>query len=143
MLFRSLGDTVTISPFTFKLVDMVDVNGPNYKAMQAHVEVAKNGQVFEILYPEKRRYFSSAMPMTEAAIDSGPLRDLYVSLGDPIAGETPSWSMRVYHKPFVPWLWTGVLLMVLGGMLAALDRRYRRQSSAPLQTASEALSSAS
>jgi cytochrome c-type biogenesis protein CcmF len=138
-----LGDTVTISPFTFKLVDMVDVNGPNYKAMQAHVEVSKNGQVFEVLYPEKRRYFSSAMPMTEAAIDSGPLRDLYVSLGDPIAGETPSWSMRVYYKPFVPWLWTGVLLMVMGGLLAALDRRYRRPSAAPMQTASEALSSAS
>ena len=103
----------------------------------------KNDRVIEVLYPEKRRYFSSAMPMTEAAIDSGLLRDLYVSLGDPIAGDTPSWSMRVYYKPFVPWLWAGVLLMVFGGVLAALDRRYRRRSVSPLQTAGEALSSAS
>jgi cytochrome c-type biogenesis protein CcmF len=139
----SLGDTVSIAPYTFRLVDMVDVKGPNYKASQAHVEVLKNNKVVEVLYPEKRRYFSSAMPMTEAAIDSGFLRDLYVSLGDPIAGDTPSWSMRVYYKPFVPWLWAGVLLMVFGGMLAALDRRYRRRSVSPLQTAGEALSSAS
>ena len=139
----SLGDTVSIAPYTFRLVDMVDVKGPNYKAMQAHVEVLKNDKVVEVLYPEKRRYFSSAMPMTEAAIDSGFLRDLYVSLGDPIAGDTPSWSMRVYYKPFVPWLWAGVLMMVFGGVLAALDRRYRRRSVSPLQTAGEALSSAS
>jgi len=105
--------------------------------------VLKHDRLIEVLYPEKRRYFSSAMPMTEAAIDSGLLRDLYVSLGDPIAGDIPSWSMRVYYKPFVPWLWTGVLLMVFGGVLAALDRRYRRRSVSPLQTAGEALSSAS
>ncbi len=138
-----LGDTVTIAPYTFRLVDMVDVNGPNYKAMQAHVEVAKNDQVFDVLYPEKRRYFSSAMPMTEAAIRSGFWGDLYVSLGDPLPGDKPSWSMRVYHKPFVPWLWTGVLLMVLGGMVAALDRRYRKRNvAAQLKTAGESLSSA-
>ena len=138
-----LGDTVTIAPYTFRLVDMVDVNGPNYKAMQAHVEVAKNDQVFDVLYPEKRRYFSTAMPMTEAAIRSGFWGDLYVSLGDPLPGDKPSWSMRVYHKPFVPWLWTGVLLMVLGGMVAALDRRYRKRNvAAQLKTAGESLSSA-
>ncbi len=139
-----LGETVTIAPYTFRLVDMVDVNGPNYKAMQAHVEVAKNDQLFDVLYPEKRRYFSTAMPMTEAAIRSGFWGDLYVSLGDPLPGDKPSWSMRVYHKPFVPWLWTGVLLMVLGGMVAALDRRYRKRNvAAQLKTAGESLSSAS
>ena len=139
----SLGDTVSISPYTFRLVNMVDVNGPNFTAMQAHVEVSKNGQVIDVLFPEKRRYFSSAMPITEAAIDSGFLRDLYVSLGDPVQGQTPSWSMRVYYKPFVPWLWAGVLMIVLGGVLAALDRRYRRTVLAPLQTAGDALYSAS
>jgi cytochrome c-type biogenesis protein CcmF len=92
------------------------------------VEVLKNGESIERLYPEKRRYFSTAMPMTEAAIDSGWMRDLYVSLGDPIDGPSPQWSMRVYHKPFVPWIWAGVLLMVLGGALAAVDRRYRAAS---------------
>lgn len=139
----SLGDTVSISPYTFSLVNMVDVQGPNFTAMQAHVEVSKNEQVIEVLYPEKRRYFSSAMPITEAAIDSGFLRDLYVSLGDPVQGQTPSWSMRVYYKPFVSWLWAGVLMIVFGGVLAALDRRYRRTVVAPLQTAGEALYSAS
>ena len=139
----SLGDTVSISPYTFRLVNMVDVNGPNFTAMQAHVEVSKNEQVIDVLFPEKRRYFSSAMPITEAAIDSGFLRDLYVSLGDPVQGQTPSWSMRVYYKPFVPWLWAGVLMIVLGGVLAALDRRYRRTVFAPLQTAGDALYSAS
>ena len=137
----AMGDTVTISPYTFRLVGMEDVMGPNYKALQAKVEVLKNDQVIEILYPQKRRYFSTAMPMTEAAIDTGPLRDLYVSLGDPVVGDTPSWSMRVYYKPFVPWLWAGVLFMVFGGVLAALDRRYRRNTNQQsVRTASEALS---
>ena len=137
----AMGDTVTISPYTFRLVGMEDVMGPNFKALQAKVEVLKNDQVIEILYPQKRRYFSTAMPMTEAAIDTGPLRDLYVSLGDPVVGDTPSWSMRVYYKPFVPWLWAGVLFMVFGGVLAALDRRYRRNTNQQsVRTASEALS---
>ncbi len=64
--------------------------------------------------------------MTEASIDSGFMQDLYVSLGDVLSGDTPQWSMRVYYKPFVPWLWAGVLLMVLGGVLASFDKRYRR-----------------
>ena len=120
-----VGDVVTITPYTFRLQGMSEVKGPNYRAVRADVEVLKNGQPIDRLYPEKRRYFSTAMPMTEAAIDSGFMRDLYVSLGDPIDGPTPQWSMRVYYKPFVPWIWAGVLLMVLGGGLAAVDRRYR------------------
>ncbi len=137
----AVGDTVTIAPYTFRLAEIQDVMGPNYKAVQAKVEVLKNEQVTEVLRPQKRRYFSSAMPMTEAAIDSGVMRDLYVSLGDPLPGATPSWSMRVYYKPFVPWLWAGVLIMVLGGVLAALDRRYRRNTNQQaVQTAGEALS---
>ena len=120
-----VGDVVTIAPYAFRLQGMGEVKGPNYRAVRADVEMLKNGQPIERLYPEKRRYFSTAMPMTEAAIDSGFMRDLYVSLGDPIDGPTPQWSMRVYYKPFVPWIWAGVLLMVLGGVLAAVDRRYR------------------
>ena len=124
-----VGDVVTIAPYAFRLQGMSEVKGPNYRAVRADVEVLKNGQPMDRLYPEKRRYFSTAMPMTEAAIDSGFMRDLYVSLGDPIDGPTPQWSMRVYYKPFVPWIWAGVLLMVLGGALAAVDRRYRAASS--------------
>ena len=66
--------------------------------------------------------------MTEAAIDSGFWRDLYVSLGDMVQASPPEWSVRVYYKPFVPWLWTGALLMTLGGLLAAIDRRYRKDA---------------
>jgi cytochrome c-type biogenesis protein CcmF len=89
------------------------------------VEVRKGERLIEVLEPEKRRYVSSPMAMTEAAIDSGFMRDLYVSLGEPLNDARTEWSVRVYYKPFVPWLWAGVLLMVLGGVLAALDRRYR------------------
>ena len=121
-----LGDEVSIAPYTFRLVGMKNVQGPNYRAVRAEVHVLRNGQPLEVLSPEKRNYLSTAMPMTEAAIDSGFMRDLYVSLGDRLEGERPEWSMRVYYKPFVPWLWMGVLLMVFGGVAAALDRRYRK-----------------
>ena len=80
--------------------------------------------------PEKRLYKVQQMPMTEAAIDSGFWRDLYVSLGEPLNEAQTEWSVRVYYKPFVPWLWAGGLLMALGGLLAALDRRYRKASGA-------------
>ena len=125
-----VGDQVTLENYVFKLVGLSEVQGPNYRAVRAHVQVLHGGVEFKNLYPEKRRYVSSAMPMTEAAIDSGWMQDLYVSLGDALAGPTPQWSMRVYFKPFVPWLWAGVLVMVLGGFLAALDRRYRVAPSA-------------
>jgi cytochrome c-type biogenesis protein CcmF len=68
------------------------------------------------------------MPMTEAAIDSGLFRDLYVSLGEAIDGEKPQWTVRVFYKPFVSWLWYGAILMVLGGLLAVSDRRYRKSA---------------
>jgi cytochrome c-type biogenesis protein CcmF len=118
-----IGDVVTIAPYTFRLNSLDEVRGPNYKAVRADVQVLRNDKIIEILQPEKRRYFSSAMAMTEAGIDSGFMRDLYVSLGEPLDDARTEWSMRVYYKPFVPWLWGGVLLMVLGGVLAALDRR--------------------
>jgi cytochrome c-type biogenesis protein CcmF len=121
-----IGDVVTIAPYTFRLNSLDEVRGPNYKAVRADVQVLRNDKIIEILQPEKRRYFSSAMPMTEAGIDSGFMRDLYVSLGEPLDDARTEWSMRVYYKPFVPWLWGGVVLMVLGGLLAALDRRYRK-----------------
>lgn len=121
-----IGDVVTIAPYTFRLNSLDEVRGPNYKAVRADVQVFRNDKIIEILQPEKRRYFSSAMAMTEAGIDSGFMRDLYVSLGEPLNETRTEWSMRVYYKPFVPWLWGGVLLMVLGGVFAALDRRYRK-----------------
>ena len=123
-----LNDSVSISDYTFELMGVSDVMGPNYKAVRAEVKVSQNEKFLETLYPEKRRYFSSAMPMTEAAIDSGLFRDLYVSLGEAIDGEKPQWTVRVFYKPFVSWLWYGAILMVLGGLLAVSDRRYRKSA---------------
>ena len=69
---------------------------------------------------------ASAMPMTEAAIDAGLTRDIYVSLGEPL--ENQAWAVRVYYKPFVDWIWGGCLLMALGGLFAVMDKRYRLRS---------------
>jgi cytochrome c-type biogenesis protein CcmF len=123
-----LSDTVTIENYSFELTGVSDVDGPNYMALRGDVKVTKDGKYLEMLYPEKRKYFSSAMPMTEAGIDSGLFRDLYVSLGEPIEGERLQWSVRVFYKPFVSWLWYGAILMVLGGLLAVSDRRYRKSA---------------
>ena len=123
-----LNDTVTIENYNFELVGVSDVNGPNYKALRGDIKVTKDGKYLEMLYPEKRKYFSPAMPMTEAGIDSGFFRDLYVSLGEPIEGERLQWSVRVFYKPFISWLWYGAILMVLGGLLAVSDRRYRKSA---------------
>ncbi|MFM8339128.1 MAG: cytochrome c-type biogenesis CcmF C-terminal domain-containing protein, partial [Fluviibacter sp.] len=84
------------------------------------------------LHTEKRTYFSSTMPMTEVGIDSSLTRDLYVSMGD--ATGKNSWAVRVYYKPFVSWIWAGCGFMALGGLLAALDRRYRVRKSAEAQS---------
>jgi cytochrome c-type biogenesis protein CcmF len=94
--------------------------------------VKKDQRIVAELTPEKRRYFSTAMPMTEAAIDSGWMRDLYASLGDSVEPHpqtgAPRWNLHVYDKPFISWLWAGALLMVLGGLIAALDKRYRHSA---------------
>ena len=119
----NIGDTVTLGSYTFKFEGVTETRGPNYRAARGIFDVAKNGKSIEKLYPEKRQYVSSQMPMTEAAIDTGPFGDLYVSLGEPVDGG--AWSVRVYYKPFVTWIWGGCLLMAFGGLLALSDRRYR------------------
>jgi len=120
-------DTVTIAGYTFRLLGMREVQGPNYLAWQGVLELSQNGEVKQKLYPEKRFFHSSAMPMTKAAIDNGWLRDVYVSLGEPIDRAHPEkeWIVRVYYKPLANWIWGGTYLMSLGGLLAILDRRYR------------------
>src|SRR3546814_7303189 len=85
--------------------------------------MSREGKVLRLLHPEKRTYASSAMPMTEAAIDANGLRHVYVALGEPLADD--AWSIRVYYKPFVDWIWAGCILMALGGLLAISDLRYR------------------
>jgi cytochrome c-type biogenesis protein CcmF len=118
-----IGDTVTVGGYLFKFQGTTERTGPNYRASRGTVEVGKNGRLVETLHPEKRIYTVQQMPMTEAAIDTGVFGDIYVSLGEPVADG--AWSVRVYYKPFVTWIWGGCVLMALGGLLALLDRRYR------------------
>ncbi|MBU3615975.1 heme lyase CcmF/NrfE family subunit [Polynucleobacter sp. JS-Polo-80-F4] len=119
----SAGDTVTVGGYQIQLQGVNAVRGPNYQAMRGTFILSKNGSGQISLYPEKRSYFSSTMPMTEAAIDAGLTRDVYVSLGEELGDQ--SWAVRVYYKPFVDWIWGGCLLMALGGVLAMSDKRYR------------------
>jgi cytochrome c-type biogenesis protein CcmF len=116
------GDVVRAGGYEFKFNKVEDVVGPNYAAAQAEIIVSRNGVEKERMYPEKRNYTASGNVMTETAIDSGLFRDLYVSLGEPVG--SGAWSVRVYYKPFVGWIWWGALLMALGGGLAVSDRRY-------------------
>jgi cytochrome c-type biogenesis protein CcmF len=117
------GDSVFLAGYVFRLDEVANVKGPNYVAARARISVTKSGEPVTVMYPEKRLYVVQNMPMTEAAIDPGPTRDLYVSLGDPF--EDGAWLVKVQHKPFVDWIWGGCLIMALGGLLAASDRRYR------------------
>ena len=117
------GDTTQLGGYTFRLDGVRDAQGPNYVAARAQIQVSKNGREVTTLYPEKRVYTVQNMPMTEAAIDPGFTRDLYVSLGDSVSAT--AWIVRVQHKPFIDWIWGGCLLMALGGAIAASDRRYR------------------
>ncbi len=117
------GDVVQVGGYTVQFDGVNEVLGPNYRAERGALALSRDGKVFRVLHPEKRNYFSSAMPMTETSIDTGPLRDIYVSLGEPL--DRGAWAVRVYYKPFVIWIWAGALLMALGGATAAADRRYR------------------
>ncbi|MDE2627109.1 MAG: heme lyase CcmF/NrfE family subunit [Burkholderiales bacterium] len=119
----AMGDTTELAGHVFTLRGLREVRGPNYDAMQALIEVSRDGAPVALMRPERRVYRVRGTPMTEAAIDRSLTRDLYVSLGEPLAGG--AWILRIYCKPFVDWIWGGCLLMALGGALAASDRRYR------------------
>jgi cytochrome c-type biogenesis protein CcmF len=100
-----------------------EVSGPNYAAARGAVTVQRGGEIIARLAPEKRVYLVQRNPMTEAAINAGISRDLYVSLGEAVDGD--AWTVRIHVKPFVRWIWFGCLMMAFGGLLAASDRRYR------------------
>ena len=117
------GESATLAGHVFRLDEVSTVRGPNYVAARAQVSVTRGGRALTTLYPERRMYTVQEQVMTEAAIDPGLTRDLYVSLGDPLAGG--AWLIKLQHKPFVDWIWGGCLIMALGGVLAASDRRYR------------------
>jgi cytochrome c-type biogenesis protein CcmF len=119
-----VGDTLEAGGYVFRFEGAREKQGPNYVAAEGRMSVSKNGKLVTELFPEKRQYNASGMPMTEAAIETGLFRDLYVSLGEPIP-DSEAWAVRVYIKPFVDWIWAGCLFMALGGILAISDRRYR------------------
>jgi cytochrome c-type biogenesis protein CcmF len=122
-LRMNVGETATIGGYTFRFDGARELKGPNYLAARGTFRVSKDGRDVTVMYPEKRLYTVQNQAMTEAAIDAGLLRDLYVSLGEPLEGG--AWSVRLYHKPFVDWIWGGCVIMAFGGVLAISDRRYR------------------
>jgi len=118
------GQTYSMGGYDFLFKGVKQSKGPNYDAFSGEVNVFQDGQFIQTLTPEKRNY-KTGMPMTEAGIDAGLFRDLFVALGEPL-GTDGAWSVRLYHKPFIRWIWLGGLLMTFGGFLAAMDRRYYR-----------------
>jgi cytochrome c-type biogenesis protein CcmF len=117
------GETVTVGGYQIQMQGINEVPGPNYQAIRGTFTLMHDGKLQATLYPEKRKYFSSSMPMTEAAINAGITRDVYVSLGEEL--EDKAWAVRVYYKPFVDWIWGGCLIMALGGVFVMADKRYR------------------
>jgi len=117
------GASTEVEGYVFKMEGVRDVQGPNYVAARATITVEKGGQLLTTLYPEKRIYRVQQNPMTEAAVDTSVVRDLYVSMGEQLPGG--DWVVRVQVKPFIAWIWKGCLIMMLGGIIAASDRRYR------------------
>ncbi len=129
------GQTAELAGYTFTFKRAFDRPGPNYDAARAEIEVRRGDRFIALLTPEKRLYRAQGMPMTEASIDIGPFRDVYVSLGDQI--EPGAWIVSIHYRPFISWIWLGCILMGLGGVLAAIDKRYRRlaERTAPVPAA--------
>ena len=118
------GQSVELETYSFTFNGSAPVTGPNYIGDEAQITVRKNGEDIQVLHPQRRVYLASGTPSTEMAIDAGFLRDLFVTLGE--EKEAGAWSMTIYVKPFVRWVWLGAIFMAFGGMLAAGDKRYRR-----------------
>jgi len=123
----SQDESAVVEGYTVKFNGVTQVKGPNYSADQGQIEVYKEGEFVSLLQPERRTYLVQTMGMTEAAIDPGLFRDVYVALGDPLPNN--AWAVRVHYKPFVRWIWLGAIFMALGGTLTMLDKRYRRKKS--------------
>jgi cytochrome c-type biogenesis protein CcmF len=119
------GDIYETSGYTFQFNGTTTVRGPNYVAEQGEFVVTRGDEEVARLFPQKREYSQRGSMMTEAAIDPGFTRDLYVSLGEPLDNSGRAWAVRVYYKPFIRWVWLGAIFMTLGGLIAAGNKRYR------------------
>jgi cytochrome c-type biogenesis protein CcmF len=120
----SLMETITVGPYQFQFTQINPLQGPNYSGLTGIFQVSESGKIISTLRAEKRIFTVSKNVMTRAAIEPGVWRDLYVALGEALPDG--AWGVRIYYKPFVRWIWAGGLLMMLGGLLAASDRRYRK-----------------
>jgi cytochrome c-type biogenesis protein CcmF len=118
-----VGQPFTVGGYDITLASVDEVEGPNFISTTATMQVARDGRPVAVLHPEKRVYPVQAMPTTEAAIDNGIFRDIYLVIGD--AQADGGWAVRTYIKPFANWIWAGSLLMALGGIISLSDRRYR------------------
>lgn len=118
------GDQVELGEYEFTLVSSERINGPNYVGDAVTINVSRDGEMMMTLVPERRLYIASGTPSTEMAIDAGFFRDLFITLGE--QRDSGAWSMTVYVKPFVRWIWLGAIFMAFGATLAATDKRYRR-----------------
>ena len=129
------GDSAEVSGYGFEFVGVTQVQGPNYIAYRGEIMVEQQGAKVATMLPEKRNYRAGGQVMTEAAIDGALHRDLYVSLGEPLSGQ--AWAVRLYVKPFVRCIWLGALMIALGGLIAAADKRYRRRVAVKKMTPGE------
>ena len=120
------GEEFTVSGYTFRFQGVRETPGPNYQSLMGWFEVYSGDRMIGQMHPEKRTYLVQKDPMTEAAIDPGLTRDLFVALGEPL-DDQGSWAVRIYYKPFIRWIWAGAFLMGIGGLVAATDARYRRR----------------
>jgi cytochrome c-type biogenesis protein CcmF len=118
-----IGDRVSVAGYEFELRSLRNVQGPNFQALEGEVDVSRNGSFVTQLRPQKRTYLVQQSPMTEAGIDAGWNRDIFVALGDPLGNN--AWSVRLQYKPMIRFIWLGAFVMALGGIVAASDRRYR------------------
>jgi cytochrome c-type biogenesis protein CcmF len=126
----NVGDQTQLAGYTLTFMGVEQREGPNFRATRGTLIVKEDGDQQLVLRPEKRIYNASGSVMTEAAVRPSAFSDLYVSLGEPLNAELTTWAVRLYYKPFINWLWLGAVLMVVGGFLAAFDRRYRMASKA-------------
>ena len=119
------GESTNLSGYTIEFGGTKNILGPNYSAIQGQVKVSLDNEFVTLLKPEQRTYKVQRTGMTEAAIHTTLWRDIYVALGDPL--DKNSWSMRLYYKPFIVWIWLGAFFMAFGGFLAILSKRYRKR----------------
>jgi cytochrome c-type biogenesis protein CcmF len=128
------GDSTEVRGYTFRFDGVERLQGPNYLADRGTVTILRGDEEIAVLHPEKRGYSSGGQVMTEAALDPALTRDLYVALGEPL-GADGAWAVRMYVKPFIRCIWLGALMMMLGGFVAATDRRFRRELAADAEAA--------